>query len=206
MGRNILSFCFAVVLLASASTVQAAAAERWTFAKDPAGKAPAGSEPFSGAWAVRHEPGIPAPLNALCQTGSGDYPAIALGSRTYADAAVSVRFKAISGKEDRAAGVIFRVRDRSNYYIVRANALENNLNIYKYVDGRRSVIREGTATIPSGVWETLRVEARGKRIRAFLNGKLVVEADDETFKAGRVGLWTKADSQSCFAEFTVEPR
>jgi hypothetical protein len=201
MRRAILLTCCAMALLVSVFAAQASAAERWTFARDPVGRTPAGSEPFSGTWIVRHEPGIPAPLNALCQTGTGDYPAIVLGNKRYSDVIVSVRFKAISGNEDRAAGIIFRVQDRDNFYIVRANALENNLNIYKYVDGRRIVIKEGSVKVPSGVWEELRIEARGKRIRGYLNGKRVVETDDDTFKSGRVGLWTKADSRTCFAGF-----
>jgi hypothetical protein len=133
----------------------------------------------------------------------GEYPAIALGTRVYADVDASVRFKAISGDEDRAAGIIFRIRDRDNYYIVRANALENNLNLYKFVEGRRSVIREGRVAVPSGTWQELGVEARGSRIRGYLNGRLVIEAEDNAFAAGRVGLWTKADSHTCFAGFAV---
>jgi hypothetical protein len=117
---------------------------------------------------------------------------------------VTARFKPVSGNSDRAAGIIFRIQDKDNYYILRANALEDNVNIYKYVGGWRRVVQEGSAKVPSGTWQELRVEVKGNHIRGFLNGKLVVEATDDTFKAGKIGLWTKADSVTCFDNIQSE--
>jgi Domain of Unknown Function (DUF1080) len=171
---------------------------QWPFDSDPVGGLPAGAQAFSGKWAVRAEADAPSPFHALCQAGTAQYPALSLSDKIFADVVVSTSFKPISGNSDRAAGIIFRIQDRDNYYILRANALEDNINIYKYVGGSRHAVQEGSAKVPSGTWQELRVEVKGNTIRGFLNGKLVVEARDDTFKAGKVGLWTKADSVTCF--------
>ena len=180
------------------STAGAAGLARWSFDGDPVGSLPTGVVAFDGAWAVRAEAGAPSAPNALCQTGTAEFPALALGDAVYADVILSTRVKPIAGKTDRAAGLIARVQDRDNYYILRANALENNVNLYKYVGGTRDVIKEGKATVPSGQWGELRLEIVGNRLRGFYNGQVVVEAVDDTFAVGKVGLWTKADSQTCF--------
>lgn len=164
----------------------------------PNGRLPAEAQVFTGSWVVRAEQGAPSAPNALCQTGIADYPAIVLKDRPYSDVEVSTGFKTLSGKEDQAAGIIFRVQDKDNYYIMRANALEDNVILFKYVRGSRSSIKEGSVKVAKGVWQELRVYVRGSLIRGYLNGKLVVEATDNTFSAGKVGLWTKADSNTCF--------
>ncbi|MBJ6749463.1 family 16 glycoside hydrolase [Geomonas anaerohicana] len=153
---------------------------------------------FSGTWAVKAESDAPSPSHALCQTGSARFPAIVLSDKVFADVTVSTRFKPVSGNEDRAAGIIFRIQDQDNFYILRANALEDNVNIYRYVGGARQAIKEGAGKVPSGTWQELRVEVKGNDIRGYLNGKLVVEARDDTFRGGGIGLWTKADSVTCF--------
>jgi 3-keto-disaccharide hydrolase len=176
----------------------------WTFDAD--GSLPAGGEVFSGDWAVRAEPGAPSPPNALCQTAEVPFPALMLGREEYQNVTVSTRFKPISGRSDQAAGILFRIRDRNNYYIVRANALEDNVNLYKYVGGRRSLVKESYARVVSGKWQELRVEASGDRIRAYLDGRLVLDARDGAFETGEVGLWTKSDSRTCFDDVKVESR
>ncbi len=175
----------------------------WNFDTDPVGGLPQGANVFSGNWAVRAEADTPTPPNALCQAGTAEFPALSLSDTVYSDVIVSTSFKPISGSTDQAAGIIFRIQDKDNYYILRANALENNVNIYRYADGRRSTIKEGSANVVSGRWQELRVEATGNRIRGFLNGQLVVEATDDTYKAGKVGLWTKSDSVTCFDGVTA---
>jgi len=176
----------------------------WTFDADQIGGLPAGGQAFSGTWAVRAEADAPSAPNALCQTGEADFPALMLDPKPYADVVLAAKFKPISGSVDRAAGLIFRIKDRGNYYILRANALENNVNLYKYVDGRRGGLKDGQAKVPSGQWQELRVEVRGDTLRGLLNGQQVVEANDGTFTAaGGVGLWTKADSQTCFDDVEV---
>lgn len=196
-----------IALLAGISTCWAAEpnkANQWTFDKEHAGKLPVGATVFAGSWAVRAESDAPSAPNALCQAGYADYPALSLSDKVYGDVTVTTRFKAISGNSDRAAGIIFRIQDKDNYYILRANALEDNVNIYKYVDGGRRVIQESSAKVTSRIWQELRLEVKGNHIRGFLNGKLAVEAMDNTFKTGKIGLWTKADSVTCFDNVQVD--
>ena len=118
---------------------------------------------------------------------------------------VTAKVKPISGSQDRAAGVLVRVRDAKNYYIVRANALEGSVVIFKYVNGSRTEIKTGSATIPAGEWHELRGEAAGTTLRGYWDGRLIVEATDATFTEGGAGLWTKADSVTCFDDVTLAP-
>lgn len=176
----------------------------WSFDAEPTEAISMIGTIFSGTWEVRGETDTPSPPDALCQTGTATFPALSLGDRIFSDVVVTTRFKPISGREDQAAGLLFRVQDRDNYYILRANALENNVNFYKYAGGRRSSLKEAKAQVPSGQWQELRVEAVGNRFRGFLNGQQVVDVADDTYQAGQVGLWTKADSVTCFDD--VEAR
>ena len=176
----------------------------WSFDTEPVGGVPDGVEVFDGLWAVQALADAPSPPNALCQTGMAEFPALSLGDTTYADLVMTALFKPISGREDQAAGLLFRIQDRDNYYILRANALENNVNLYKYQGGRRSLIRQSQAAVPSGQWQELRVEVSGTSFRGFLNGQLTVEALDASYADGRVGLWTKADSVACFDDVEVQ--
>jgi hypothetical protein len=127
------------------------------------------------------------------------------------DGFAEVKFKPLSGKEDQAGGLIFRVQDGNNYYVVRGNALENNVVLYKTVGGKRSSLPvKGKmfgygvdAKVASGRWNTLRVDFAGKLFTVSLNGSKLFEVEDETFKeAGGVGVWTKADSVTVFDDFT----
>ncbi|QXE92265.1 family 16 glycoside hydrolase [Geomonas subterranea] len=176
---------------------------RWNFDADKVGGVPAGVEVFSGTWEVIKDAGAPSSPNVLCQTGSAQYPALSLSDKVFADFVATARFKPVSGSVDRAAGIIFRIQDKDNYYILRANALEDNVNLYRYSGGSRSLIKEGSARVPSGNWQELRIEVKGETMRGFLNGALVIETRDDDFKAGRVGLWTKADSVTCFDNVEV---
>ena len=187
-------------------TAVAGQSEEWAFDKDEAGKPPAGAEVIAGAWEVRAEADAPSPSNALCQSAKADFPAIRFGDRVYADLTAAVRFKPISGKKDQAAGIIFRVQDGNNYYILRANALEDNVILFRYAGGSRSTIKEGSTQVPSGQWQELKLEVEGNRFRGLLDSRVVVEATDDTFPAGGVGLWTKADSVTCFDDFRVTAR
>ncbi len=118
------------VAAAPSPSVAAAPPGRWTFDTDQVGGLPNAAQAFTGQWAVRNEPDAPSPPNALCQTGQAEFPALQLDAGPYTDLTLATRFKAISGREDQAAGLIFRVQDRDNYYILRANALEDNVNFY----------------------------------------------------------------------------
>src|SRR5205814_8494178 len=118
------------------------------------------------------------------------------------DGFVEVKLKPVSGKEDQAGGVIWRVRDANNYYVARANALEDNVTIYHTINGRRVAFKSINKKVTSGVWHSLRVDFEGNKFTVSFDGKKVIEANDESFKdAGKVGMWTKADSVTLFDDF-----
>jgi hypothetical protein len=115
-----------------------------------------------------------------------------------------VKFKAVSGEVDRAAGMVFRLKDANNYYIVRANALEGNYRLYHVVKGRRVQFAGANVKVASGEWHELRVECVGNHITCYYDNEKKIDATDETFKeAGKVGLWTKADSVTYFDDLRV---
>lgn len=168
-----------------------------------------------GRWIVQAEGANKVLAQADPDPTRARFPVAVLAGVSAADVDLSVRFKPVSGSVDQAAGLVWRFRDADNYYIVRANALENNVVLYKVENGRRTdlpVKGEGRtygkkAPVPSGAWSTLRVVASGPRFEVYLNGAKLYEVDDTTFTApGTVGLWTKADSITLFDDLTVTPR
>jgi len=147
----------------------------------------------------------------LKQSGEATFCWAAKTDERIKDGFVEVRFKPLTGREDQAGGLIFRVRDGNNYYVARGNALENNVVLYKTVNGKRSSLPvKGKmfgygvdAKVSSGKWNTLRVDFAGKLFAVSLNGSKLFEVEDETFKdAGGIGVWTKADSVTVFNDFT----
>ena len=143
----------------------------------------------------------------LKQSGKATYPLALKEGTSIRDGFVEVRFKPMSGSEDRAGGIVWRARDANNYYVVRANALEDNVVLYKTVNGVRSSLAlvgqkggYGVKTaVPANQWHTLRVEFAGALFRVSFNGKQLFEVEDKTFAdAGMIGLWTKADSVTAF--------
>jgi hypothetical protein len=165
----------------------------------------------SPRWTVERDSTAPSKGNVLKQSGTATYPLALKEGTSIKDGFIAVTFKAISGSEDRAAGLVWRVRDANNYYVVRANALEDNVVLYKTVNGVRSPLdivgRQGgygvNVPVPSGQWHTLRVEFAGTRFRAIYNDTALFEVEDATFReAGRIGLWTKADSVTVFDGLT----
>ena len=155
----------------------------------------------TGKW-VRRESGG---RQVLAQTVETQPWAVAvLEDQKFADVDVSVRFRPISGKEDASGGIIFRATDGLNYFLVRANALENNFRLYAIVKGRRSTIASARVTEPSlGSWHSIRVVAMGAKIQAYLDGTRLLDHENKTFTDGWVGLWTKADSVTEFADLEV---
>ena len=116
---------------------------------------------------------------------------------------VEVKFKPISGKEDAAGGLVWRWKDGDNYYVARANALENNVSLYYTERGRRITIKYVDAPVARNQWHTLRVEFKGDRIKVALDGKTYIEVADQHISGpGSVGVWTKADSVTAFDDFS----
>jgi hypothetical protein len=119
---------------------------------------------------------------------------------------VAVRFRAVAGKIDQAAGIALRLRDADNYYVARANALEGNVSLYHTEDGRRKTIKYVDAPVAGNQWHALRVEFHGTHIRVVLDGKPYIELDDNHLNGpGAVGVWTKADSVTAFDDFSYGP-
>ena len=155
----------------------------------------------AGTWAHRVSDGG----GVLAQTATDrTFPLALWKMKRFADVDVSVRFRPISGRIDASGGIVFRARDGRNYYVVRANSLENNFRLYTVIDGRRSKIA-GTSVDPPalGQWHTLRVAAAGSHIQAYLDGALLINHRDDTYSAGWVGLWTKADAVTEFDDLVV---
>jgi hypothetical protein len=162
-------------------------------------------------WTIESDETAPSKSKVLKQSGRATYPLLLKNDTNIKDGFVEIKFKAIAGSEDRAAGIVWRSRDANNYYVVRANALEDNVVLYKTVKGTRSSLdivgRKGgygvNVAVPSGTWHTLRVGFKASRFTVSFNGKQLFEVEDSTFTdAGKVGLWTKADSVTLFDEVT----
>jgi hypothetical protein len=158
-------------------------------------------------WTVERDDSAPSKGQVLRQSGRATYPLALKEGTSIGDGFVEVRFKAIAGTEDRAAGLVWRAKDANNYYVVRANALEDNVVLYKTVGGVRSSLdivgQKGgygvKVPVPAGQWHTLRVDFVGPRFKVTFNGRPLFEVDDATFPAaGLIGLWTKADSVTAF--------
>ena len=196
---------------AVAALATAAQAETVGFDLDPAGALPAGwmcGSTGGGAprWAVEADAGAASPPNVLKQSGSGAFPWCVKQDTAFADGVVEVKFKPLSGREDQAGGVVWRWKDGDNYYVARANALENNVSLYYTERGSRRTIKYVDAPVPGNAWHTLRVEFKGTRIRVLLDGKAYIELDDSHIAGpGAVGVWTKADSVTAFDEFSYQP-
>ena len=156
----------------------------------------------SPKWTVLADASAPSPPNILLQSGSGTFPWCAQKDVSITNGYVEVKFKALNGKEDQAGGVIWRWKDRDNYYVARANALENNVSLYHTSNGRRITIKYVEAPVPPQQWLLLRVEFSGAHVQVFLDGKRYIdEHDDHITGAGSVGVWTKADSVTAFDDF-----
>jgi hypothetical protein len=209
-----------ILLMATAVTAMMHAATRKVdFSQDAVDQPPKGFE-FGhtagvgrpGRWVVQ----VDGTNKFLAQTDTDStrsrFPVAVLSDVTAADVDLSVRFKPVSGRVDQAAGLVWRYQNQDNYYIVRANALEDNVVLYKVEDGKRTdlpVKGEGRtygkkSEVPAGQWSTLRVVANGRLFEVYFNGSKLYEVEDGTFlMPGKVGVWTKADSVTHFDDLTV---
>ncbi len=194
-------FALIISTFVSVAAMTTTHAETFSFDRDATGALPAGwragvTGRGSPKWSVEADASAPSKPNVLKQSGSGFFPWCVRPEVSLADGYVEVKFKPLAGREDQAGGVIWRWKDGDNYYVARANALENNVSLYYTVNGRRN-------TVPGNAWHTLRVEFSGKKMRVSLDGKQYIEMDDDHIAgAGAVGVWTKADSVTLFDDFS----
>ena len=195
------------VILATLTGILVFAAATVNFDGMTAGKPPTGwtsTQTGSGQanWLVVQDPTAPSKPNVLKQSGQATFPVSLKDDSSLKDGFVEVKFKPISGREDQAGGLVWRARDANNYYVARANALENNVTIYHTVNGRRTEAKRTRMTVAGNQWHTLRVDFQGNHFTVMLDGKSALDWSDETFKdAGKVGVWTKADSVTLFDDF-----
>jgi hypothetical protein len=199
IGFGILTIAM-VAMAAAAVTVNfdnlqvGAPPQGWTATRTGTGEA---------KWTVERDATAPSPPNVLKQAGEATYPVCLKDDSSLKDGFVEVRFKPISGKIDQAGGLVWRARDANNYYVARANALEGNVTIYDTVNARRTERKRVSAKVAGNQWHQLRVDFLGRHFAVALDGKVVLEWDDDTFKdAGHVGVWTKADSVTLSDDFT----
>ena len=179
------------------------AAKTWDFQSDKLDEAPSGfsfgktGQGRPGKWIVRVDPSAPAGDHVLAQVDPDDtdyrFPVAVADAPLVKDLHLEVRCKQVSGKTDEACGLVFRYQDENNYYITRANALEDNVRLYHVVKGRRRQFAGWDGKVAKQTWHTLAVDARGDHFQVFFDGKPVIDSKDDTFKeAGKVGLWTKS--------------
>jgi|SRR5579864_7412870 len=157
----------------------------------------------AGRWTVEDPAGAPGGKRVLVQRAVDNaFNAIVSPSGPYTAVDVSMKFKPIAGREDASGGIVFRFSD-GKYYVIRANALEDNFRFY-YYDGGRRMLESASVRAPAlGQWHAIRVVAVGDHVQGWLNDKLLLDAHDARFAAGRAGLWTKADSVTAFDDFSI---
>lgn len=184
------------------------------FTRDDAGKVPTGWKAAQtgkgeSVWKVVADETAPGKTGfALAQT-TADKDALfnlcVAEEPSLKDIEVSVAFKAMKGEKDQGGGIVWRYQDANNYYIARMNPLEDNFRVYKVVGGKRSrEFQNAEVKIPTGEWHTLKIKMEGDHIECFVDGKKYLDVKDDTFdKPGKVGLWSKADAQTHFDQFSV---
>ena len=196
------------LIIMTCLTIGSALAETINFDDAKVGRPPAGwtaTMTGSGApkWTIEKDDTAPSKPNVLKQSGEAIYPVCLKNGSSLKDGFVEVKFKPISGKEDQAGGVIWRAKDSDNYYIARANALEDNVCIYHTIKGKRTEKKRTEMKVASGQWHTLRVDFSGSHFIVTFDGMKAIEWDDDIFtEAGMAGVWTKADSVTLFDDFT----
>ncbi len=215
-GRS-MAAAAAVLTAATVGAQEPTSAPAIGFDHDTAGKAPAsfsfgrtgGGAP--GRWVVRTESDAPSPPNVLAQLDADptDYrfPIAVADAPAALNLEASVKCKPVSGKVDEACGLVFRYRDENDYYIARANALENDTRLYVVRGGRRHQIGSARGKVAAGVWHELAVRADGDHLQVFFDRKRIIDAHDATFTTpGKVGVWTKADSVTYFDDLVITPK
>ena len=210
---------FMALVAFGATIVVHGARRKVDFSDDAVGQPPKGFEfghtaktGAPGKWIVEAEGTNKYLAQVDADNTRARFPVAVLSDISAADVDLSVRFRPVSGRVDQAAGLVWRYRDQDNYYIVRANALEDNVVLYKVENGKRidlPVKGEGRtygkkAEVPTGQWSTFRVVANGRLFEVYFNGTKLYDVEDVTFtQPGKVGVWTKADSVTQFDDLTI---
>jgi hypothetical protein len=202
-------------MLGSSEAAAQKTATQVDIAAMPPGAAPPGfafartGSGAAGEWFVVEDPGAAA-KKTIAQTSrdTTDYrfPLAVYQAISTKNVDVVVRFKAVAGTVDQAGGIAIRLTSPDDYYVARANALEDNVNFYRVVRGRRQEIKGFSAKVATAQWHTLGLRAEGERFTVSFDGKMLFTTEDKTFAdAGKVALWTKADSVTHFDTISITP-
>jgi hypothetical protein len=163
-----------------------------------------------GRWVIQEDPSAPSVKQVLAQLDpdatSYRFPIAVADRPILKDLRLSVKTKPVSGRVDQAAGLVFRYQDANNYYVTRANPLESNIRLYRVVNGDRQEFASWSGPVTAGVWHDYRVDALGDRLDVYWDGQRVLGVNDATFStAGKIGVWTKADSVTYFDDLMAAP-
>ena len=173
----------------------------WSFDQETPGRLPGPWSNVLGDWRIEGGSVIQGG-----EFGDPDYPRVVFEGLQFTDHKVTVKCRLESGETDRACGLMFRAGDSENYYVTRANTLEDNIRLYRVINGDRVQFASADRTVNSNIWHTLEVEAIGSRIGVYWNGEKVIDETDTTFTTGVIGLWTKADSITRFDDLSATAR
>jgi hypothetical protein len=164
-----------------------------------------GWERVEGEWGIEEVPGAAHNGRALVQRATAnEFNVIVAPGGPYTNVTVSARFRPMAGREDASGGIVFRFSE-GRYYLVRANALEDNFRLYYYERGRHMITTTSIKAPALGQWHRLQISVNGDRIQGSLNDRVLIDQRDSRFIAGRIGLWTKADSITAFDSINVVP-
>ena len=217
--RRILGVALAGMLVGTVTSGATLAAETgdpsqvWTFDADPSGTVP---QDFTigtlfdgrpaGEWKVLQTDRAKSPPQVLGQLmGKGaEYKTVLINGTSATDIDLRVSFLALAGKADMGGGLIWRATDDRNYYLTRANPLEQNIRIYRVIKGVRHLLQNFNQTIHLNQWHTLHVIHQGTQTQVFYDDKPVFSLEDQTFRAGRIGLWTKSDAVTYFDDLKLQ--
>jgi hypothetical protein len=217
-----LAGAFTILILASPGTDRIGVAVEpdyvsrvWTFDSEPAETLPThfaigtlfDGRP-AGDWKILNSPRANSAPHVLAQLmGKGAehaYKIVLINGTTSSDLDLEVALLPVEGKGDMGGGLIWRAADDRNYYLTRANPLEQNIRIYRVVKGVRQMLKNFDQIVDVRQWHTLRVITRGCRVQVFFDEKPVFDLCDQTFTAGQVGLWTKSDAVTYFDDLTLQ--
>ena len=201
--KTLATLTLSTLMLASVAPAQMENFDSFKTGAPPPGWTATKTGTGAAKWTVEQDATAPSSPNVLKQSGQATYPVCIKDDTSLKDGFVEVKFKPISGNEDQAGGVVWRAKDANNYYVARANALEDNVTIYHTINGRRTEKKRTDMKVATNVWHTIRVDFQGNHFTVTYDGKKAIEWDDNTFKdPGKVGVWTKADSVTLFDDFT----
>ncbi len=184
----------------------------YSFENDETGKVPFGWFAYftgngkPGRWEIVNDHGN----KVLAQTSKENFgyhfDVIVNDQLNFKDFELTLKFKGVDGNEDQGGGPVWRFQDADNYYVARANPLENNYRVYKVVDGNRKILNSIDLAVNTGQWYDIKIIMKGNKIECYLDGKLRLSTTDNSFPAaGKTGVWTKADAVTYFDDLKIVP-